>query len=117
MATDKLHQFIESIINIEAPAQNLFGKGIPGMLGTSGPANQASETSSSQVIHQLKHDALELVRLHTKHLDDKTIRHQCQKIEGSLLMATTLGIITETEANQLQDELQDIKPREKPLGE
>lgn len=93
---------------IQAPAQNFFGKGIPGMLGASGPANQAAETSSEDVVEKLKREVIALAQMQSQQASSEDIAQQTNTVEGLLLMTAALSVITEAQANQLLNELSDI---------
>jgi len=104
-SNDKLKQFVEKILSIQAPAQNLFGRGIPGMLGASGAANQAAGTSSGDVVEKLKHEAIILAKMQSPHSSVKDFTKRAETVEGLIRMAWTLSILTEAQANQLLREL------------
>jgi hypothetical protein len=97
--------FVEKIMMIQAPAQNIFGGGIPGMMGTSGPANQAATTGGGDIIEKLKREAIELARMQYHQLSSDDIAKKAEDVEGLLLMASTLSVLTESQANKLIDEL------------
>jgi hypothetical protein len=105
---DKLRDFVEKIMLIQAPAQNLFGGSIPGMMGASGPANQAAETGGGDVVGKLKREVIELARMKAQQANMDDTKEQAKIVEGLLLMISTLSILTEAQVNRLLDELHTV---------
>jgi hypothetical protein len=108
MSEENLRNFVEKIMLIQAPAQNLFGGGIPGNVGASSPANQAAETSGGDVVAKLKRESIELARMKAQQENRNDINEQTKIVEGLLLMASTLSVLTESQVNKLLDELHTV---------
>ena len=100
--------FVAKIMTIQAPAQNMFGGGIPGMMGMSGSVNQAAMTGGGDVIIQLEQKTIELARLQLGHVSHDDITAKVKEVEGLLLVASTLSILTEAQTTTLLDELHTI---------
>lgn len=99
----RLQEFVERVLHVAAQYISIFGKGVPGMLGTSA---EWAGSHNEKAVQQLHRDTLAFAKAFTA--NDATTDELARQVEADLLVVTTLEVLTQEESDALIDELHNL---------
>ena len=96
-----ISEFSERIFSIEPSAHNIFGGDIPGLVGSS----LSTSTAGADLVYSLRNSVAELAGLHKRGQKNDTYLKLVDNVEGLIQGLSTVGIINQSQANELIDQL------------
>jgi hypothetical protein len=103
---ENVKDFTDRIMRISAPSLNVFGSGLPGQLGRSAGV-QGSTSPGAQILDGLKQTAADFYAAY-KADDQERLKESAKGIEGQLLAAQTISVISQKDLEVYMDKLDQI---------
>ena len=100
MGTNKLRQFVEGVMMIQAPVINMFGGGVVGF-GSSSAGIQGSTSAGAGITLKLQHKVAEFKHAYIEGCPIETL---VDEIEALLKTEQVLGVITQAQLDKLIDQ-------------
>lgn len=105
---DNLKEFVQGVLRITPQYIDIFGNGVPGMAGRSA-ATAAAANAGSDTVQKLHRSTLEFAKAYQGAYQDKAALHaHAADIEGYLMVAVTLGVVSDKDSGHLADQLHDL---------
>lgn len=98
--SNKLREFVESVLTIQAPVINMFGGGVVGF-GSSSAGIQGSTSTAAEITLKLQHKVSEFKHAY---VEGRPIEALVDEIEVLLKTEQVLGVITQAQLDKLIDQ-------------
>lgn len=104
----QLEAFMRRVLAVEPQYIDVFGNNVPGMVGRSAATSGAAQ-SGTDVVNRLRAEAVAFARLYAHaRASTEELQTAAKKLEAELVVAITLGVLPEAEAQSLIDELYNL---------